>query len=209
MRWEQLHWGQAVLLPVTGAFIGWLTNWMAVRLIFRPHRPLRVLGYTIQGVVPRRRYEIARLIGKVVEEELLPKKHLLGTLMTEKVAGEVVRAVEETVRLRVMDKLPAWLPLHLRRAAAQLLAEQVKRELPLIIHQLWDRLGEEVDRGLSLAALVEERINGFSIEQVEKIITAVAARELKHIEYLGGVLGFIIGLLQVGVLWFLNSGRYL
>ncbi|WP_211229962.1 DUF445 domain-containing protein [Desulfovirgula thermocuniculi] len=207
MRWEQLHWGQAVLMPVTGAFIGWLTNWMAVRLIFRPHRPVRVLGYTIQGVVPRRRHEIARLIGRVVEEELLPKKHLLGSLMTEKMTAEIVRSVEEAVRLRVMDKLPAWLPFNLRRAAADLLAEQVKKELPLLVRQLWGRLEEEVD--LSLAALVEERINGFSLEQVEKIITAVAARELKHIEYLGGVLGFIIGLLQLGVLWFARYGGHL
>lgn len=203
VRWKQLHWGQAVLLPLMGAFIGWLTNWVAVRLIFRPYRPVRVLGYTIQGVVPKRRRELARLIGKVVEEELLPRNCLLGFLLTDRMTSEIIHSVDTAVRLRVMDKLPAWLPLSLRRAIADLLAEQVKKELPPLLQELWSRLGEKINDDLCLAKLVEERVNSFSLEQVERIITTVSARELRHIEYLGGVLGFIVGLLQVGILFLL------
>ncbi|NHM26097.1 DUF445 family protein [Desulfofundulus sp. TPOSR] len=197
-----MHWTQAVLLPVVGALIGWLTNWLAVRLIFRPYKPVRVLGYTIQGVVPKRRGELARVIGKVIEEQLLPKERLLNYLRSEQLNEDLISSVNTAVRVRVMDRLPGFLPLSLRRIISDALAEQIRRELPPLVEGLIDRFGEKLKVDFCLSEVVEDQVNSFSLEQLEKIITSVASRELKHIEILGGFLGFMIGLLQVGIFWF-------
>ncbi len=198
---KDLHWTQAVLLPVVGALIGWLTNWLAVRLIFRPYKPIHLFGYTIQGVVPKRRGELARLIGKVIEEQLLPKEQLLNYFRSEQLNEDLIRSVDTAVRTRVMDRLPGWMPLSLRRVISDALAEQVKRELPPLVNELLNRFGEKLKVDFCLSKVVEEQVNSFSLEQLEKIITSVASRELKHIEILGGFLGFVIGLLQVGIFW--------
>ncbi|RKO66015.1 DUF445 domain-containing protein [Desulfofundulus salinus] len=195
-----MHWTQAVLLPVVGALIGWLTNWLAVRLIFRPYKPVRVLGYTIQGVVPKRRGELARVIGRVIEEQLLPKEQLLNYLRSEQLNEDLICSVDTAVRARVMDRLPGFLPLSLRRMISDALAEQIKRELPPLVNELVDRFGEKLKVDFCLSRVVEEQVNSFSLEQLEKVIISVASRELKHIEILGGLLGFMIGLLQVGIL---------
>ncbi|SHI93666.1 DUF445 domain-containing protein [Desulfofundulus thermosubterraneus] len=197
-----MHWTQAVLLPVVGALIGWLTNWLAVRLIFRPHKPVRVLGYTIQGVVPKRRGELARVIGKVIEEQLLPKERLLNYLRSEQLNEDLISSVNTAVRVRVMDRLPGFLPLSLRRIISDALAEQIRRELPPLVEELIDRFGEKLKVDFCLSKVVEEQVNSFSLEQLEKIIISVSSRELKHIEILGGFLGFVIGLMQVGIFWF-------
>ncbi|MDQ0287444.1 uncharacterized membrane protein YheB (UPF0754 family) [Desulfofundulus luciae] len=202
-----MHWTQAVLLPVVGALIGWLTNWLAVRLIFRPYKPVRVLGYTIQGVVPKRRGELARVIGRVIEEQLLPKERLLNYLRSEQLNEDLVSSVNTAVRARVMDRLPGFLPLSLRRMISDALAEQIRRELPPLVNELVDRFGEKLKVELCLSRVVEEQVNSFSLDQLEQIITTVSSRELRHIEILGGVLGFIIGLLQAGV--FLLPGKLL
>jgi uncharacterized membrane protein YheB (UPF0754 family) len=50
--------------------------------------------------------------------------------------------------------------------------------------------------------LVEEKVGAFAIEKLEALILEVANRELRAIVVLGGVLGVLIGLAQVGFLWF-------
>ncbi|MFQ5655538.1 MAG: DUF445 domain-containing protein, partial [Planctomycetota bacterium] len=60
-----------ILLPVIGALIGWCTNWLAVKMIFRPRRPRSMLGFRIEGLLPRRRSDLARSVARTVEQDLL------------------------------------------------------------------------------------------------------------------------------------------
>ena len=46
------------LPPLFGAAIGWLTNYVAIKLLFKPHRRVEIFGLNIQGVIPKRRKEI-------------------------------------------------------------------------------------------------------------------------------------------------------
>ena len=44
--------------------------------------------------------------------------------------------------------------------------------------------------------MIEEKINQLNLKELEELILAIAKKELKHIEYLGGIIGLIIGLFQ-------------
>ncbi len=60
--------------PIVGAFIGYWTNRIALRMLFRPHRPKHVLGVRVPftpGIIPKNRSELATAIGRAVAEELL------------------------------------------------------------------------------------------------------------------------------------------
>lgn len=198
-------WVWAAFLPLVGAFIGWSTNLLAVRLLFRPYRPVRIpfLGLVIQGMLPRHRLELAKKAGELIEKELLPFDHLLAFLQSAEVAGELTRLAEMAVRARVMDRLPAFLPSSVKRAAGDLLADLVRRELPGLLSEVAVSSGQ-VRQKLSLARLVEERMNRFDLPRLEEIIFQVAGRELRHIEVLGGVIGFLAGLVQAVFMLFLN-----
>ena len=54
---------------------------------------------------------------------------------------------------------------------------------------------------VKISDIVEEKINNYEIQKVEEIIIAIAKKELKHIEILGGILGLLIGAIQ-GILVF-------
>ena len=47
------------LTPFVGAFIGWLTNYVAIKMLFRPREPWYILGFPMQGVMPRRQRDLA------------------------------------------------------------------------------------------------------------------------------------------------------
>ncbi|KJS16831.1 MAG: hypothetical protein VR69_07430 [Peptococcaceae bacterium BRH_c4b] len=195
---------QLVLMPLVGALIGWLTNWIAVKLIFRPYLPVNILGYKLQGVVPKRRQELAISIGEVIEKELLSADDLLGFMKS----GDVLCGIEETLsqalKVRVLDRLPAFIPMSIKNAISDTIAEQMHRHLPSLIAEMTEKYGERFKEQFKIGEMVEAKVNSFPLERLEQMILSISSRELKHIEVLGGVLGFIIGLLQAGIVFVLK-----
>src|SRR6476619_8155761 len=75
-------WFQILLLIVFATFHGYAGAWLAVRMLFRPRRPVKFLGLTIfpQGMIPRHRDRLANAIGKAVGEELVSSETILEQL---------------------------------------------------------------------------------------------------------------------------------
>lgn len=65
--------------------------------------------------------------------------------------------------------------------------------LPQIIHQYVDSHKEELD----LEKIVSDKVSGFSSDKLEEILNAIMKKEFRFVELIGGVLGFIIGIVQV------------
>ncbi len=61
-------------IPVISALIGWLTNWLAVKMIFRPYKKTTIFG--IQGMIPKRRNDLARKVSEVVSNSLVVKEDI-------------------------------------------------------------------------------------------------------------------------------------
>lgn len=198
-----MQWWTAILIPVIGAFIGWITNLIAVKAIFKPYQPVRIFGlpWVIQGVVPKRRAELARSIGEVVEKELLKVEDLIDQMKSPEILNKIVHSASDSIRCMVVDRIPAWVPVTVRTVILEMMGDMLQKQMPQVINQIVDQAGRNVIEKVKLSQLVEDRMNAYDIRHLEKIILKVAARELKHIEIIGGVLGFIIGLLQVAVVY--------
>jgi len=190
-----------ISLPLIGAAIGWITNWVAVKMLFRPQRPVDILGWKLQGVVPRRRAELARSIGEIVENELLSVDDLIEAVKCGDTMDRMAEAVARAIRSRIMDRMPVFVPLSAKRAISDIITDQLRRDIPAVLEESLARLSVTVRESVSLKAIVEEKVNNFSLDRLEQVLLSVSARELKHIEILGGVLGFLIGLIQVGILY--------
>jgi uncharacterized membrane protein YheB (UPF0754 family) len=65
---------------------------------------------------------------------------------------------------------------------------------------VFERLERAVEDGLDVQQLVRDKVAAFPVEKLESLVLEVAARELRAIEWLGGLLGLLIGVLQVLVL---------
>lgn len=202
-----LLWLNALMLPVVGALIGWFTNWLAVKMLFRPHRPFVIPGtrFTIQGLVPLRRRDLAYTIGEVVERDLFSVDDLLDHVRTGNVAERMTQAAQAAVYQAVIDRAPSFLPLSVKKFFAEMFSEMIADEVPVVAEQVLSEVAGAARGGISIARLVEDRLNAFPLEELEGIVQRVAHRELRHITVLGGVLGFFIGLLQA---MFLCLTRY-
>jgi uncharacterized membrane protein YheB (UPF0754 family) len=60
-----------ILIPLISAFIGWFTNWIAIKMLFHPKEPKKILGITFHGIFPKRQQQFAEKLGKLVSERKL------------------------------------------------------------------------------------------------------------------------------------------
>src|SRR5690349_12487018 len=70
-------------LIVAATFHGYAGAWLAVRMLFRPRKPFKLLGITLfpQGMIPRHRDRLANAIGKAVGEELVSQETIMEELL--------------------------------------------------------------------------------------------------------------------------------
>lgn len=187
-----LRW---IVIPLLGAFIGWITNVLAIRMLFRPRRPFRFFFWTWQGLIPKRRAEIAASLAKVIDKDLLPPEEILSRLKTPVLEERVMALAGELVRRRVVERLPSFVPLSWKQAFSQVVEEAIRREVPGFLERLQEEfLSAETE--FSLGKMVADKLNSLDLEQAEELVIAVASRELRYIEILGGVLGLVIGVVQ-------------
>jgi uncharacterized membrane protein YheB (UPF0754 family) len=192
------------LTPFVGAFIGWLTNYVAIKMLFRPREPRYILGISLQGVMPRRQRDLALKIGEVVEEELLKSEDILKAINTEEVRGHLTAVIEMRIDRFLREKLFRGEFLY-ERILSREAVQRVKRTLitelvnlfPLEVETAITQLVEKVN----IRKIVADRVTQFDFDRLENLVYRLARTELLWVEYLGGVLGFIIGLLQVLFTW--------
>lgn len=190
-------------MGMVGAAIGWITNILAIRLLFRPYRPFRVpyIGWELQGLIPKRQSDIALALGKVVSTELITGDDVAVSLTKDEIREKIGTKMESLVRERVLSILPALIPARIQLTMAEFIGKTLRQEVmtflknPEKIFQETEieEIREEIQK------IVQDKVMSFNIERMEELTYLLAARELKHIEVMGGILGFIIGILQ-GVL---------
>jgi uncharacterized membrane protein YheB (UPF0754 family) len=191
-----------VSIPVVSALIGYVTNYIAVRMLFRPHHPKRFLGITLHGLVPRRQKEIAASLGAMIEKNLFSHADVQQALSSKETADEAAAFLNEQIDLFV-QKLASQNPMvgmflqgPLLEQVKGMLSAQMSERFPLFV----ERVVQRAESGLNVSAIVQSKIEGFDLTKLEEIIHEISAKELKTIEVLGGVLGFLVGLVQLAVM---------
>lgn len=189
-------------IPVITGFIGWMTNRVAIRMLFRPRKPIFIFGYRWQGLIPNRQPEIARRTAEIIEREVL-SQHLLRNELEaidfeEYIGTFAHRVIHDKLgaKLRAIPLIGPFLNEATLSRLATMAGQEMKKQAPYLKH----RISTEMEERLPIRELVESRIAAFDIAKLEEIINSIAAREFRAIERLGAFLGFLIGLLQLLVL---------
>ncbi len=190
-----------ISIPVISALIGWVTNFFAIKMIFRPHKPFKLFGLTIQGILPRRKADLAIQIGDTVEKELISHNDIQKAIdnpeFHKELSSTVVMAIDKVIvnKLGANPMLSMFLSGEMMESIKGMLAEEVENEVPAFMEKMFERMEEYID----FKELVATKVNEFDMDQLEKIVYDIASRELKTIEILGAVLGFFVGLVQLAI----------
>lgn len=190
------------LLVLIGALIGWITNFIAIKMLFRPYKEVNLIFFKIQGLLPKRRNEIGNSIAEVVNNELVSIKDIISKISSEDIEENIGAVVDRILESRLKEEIIKNFPM-----AAFFLSDSMLEKIKGIIRQsILDNkdemikvFGEYLESKVDIKKIIAEKVDAFSLEKVEEIIVSLAKKELKHIEYIGAVLGAVIGLAQFAV----------
>jgi uncharacterized membrane protein YheB (UPF0754 family) len=100
-----------IIPPLAGALIGYLTNAIAIKMLFRPLKEIRILGIRLPftpGILPRERHKLADSIGRMVERELLTAEILSSRLSQSDVRKAFEAALAEYIESMFLKPFSDW-----------------------------------------------------------------------------------------------------
>lgn len=205
--------------PILGALIGYSTNWLAIKMIFRPFEPKYIFGKRLPftpGLIPRNREEIARKVATTITSHLLSPEKLhrlfdnqqFKDSLQETVSNIVDKAFDnilENLKKSISQDTTITFIQNILNSLSDKLKERIKPKLKEIVAQ---NIEVEIERylkedfikvlqELKVEELIYKTLVEVDIQTLEHIILGFSRKQLNYITNLGGVIGFCIGALQV------------
>ena len=188
------------LIPVISAFIGWFTNWIAIKMLFHPKNPIKILGITFIGIFPKRQAQFAEKLGKLVSAELLSfddiESKITNTDNIDQLMPQIDAHIDHFLRVKLADQMPV-ISMFIGDKTIQQMKSVFMTELKEIFPSIMKSYMGNLKKDLDLEKIVIEKVKGFSSDKLEQILNDIMSREFRFVEIIGGVLGFIIGIIQV------------
>ena len=198
---NEIHW-ILFLLPFIAALIGWMTNYIAVKMLFHPKEPKKFIGIAFQGVFPKRQHALAEKLGQLVADELFSISDVSAKIKefatSDEAMNEVGKRIEMTIRNKLVQAFP-MLAMFLSDEMVEKVTGLFKNELKDFLSATSQGMGEKLEENLNVQEMVKERVNAFSSEKLEELLNQLMKKEFKFIELVGAILGFFIGCIQLGI----------
>ena len=164
-------WVQIGLLIIFATVHGYAGAWLAVRMLFRPRRPVKLLGLTIfpQGMIPRHRERLATAIGKAVGEELVSQEtimeELLGKDFLRKKIRGVIDAYTQELLAQNYPSLVETLPTNLRGPVLDAITS-----LQFTVSEHIDAVLKNEETQIAISSFVERRVDEVLSRRVSSIV---------------------------------------
>ena len=188
--------------PIVGAVIGYCTNLLAIKMLFRPYQPVYLFGRQLPftpGLVPKEQARLAKKLAEAVGNSILTPEVLAQELspILEKLDSEGPDMIKKLIQEHFGKLAGAFLnPDKIYAGIREALLEYLGGKKALD-DSAFKGAAEEMARHIDIVRIIEARVNNFAPEEAEALILSVVQRELNRVIALGGVLGFIIGWIPV------------
>jgi uncharacterized membrane protein YheB (UPF0754 family) len=169
-------------------------------MLFHPKEPKKILGFTFHGIFPKRQKQFAAKLGKVVSTELISFEDIKSQLAKPENLDSVMPIIEAKLDHFIKKKLSEKMPVISMFISNNTLDDiksaivlELKDSLPMMIEQMSNGFKDKLD----IEQLVIQKVENFSSDKLEQILVDIMNKEFKFVEIIGGVIGLIIGIIQV------------
>lgn len=200
-----------LLLPIILAGLhGWLTNWLAVKLLLKPVHPINVLGFKIQGLLPRRQADLAERISDAISREFLKEEDIMGFLKKVDPAKAMRQLIldkwEEKVE-EILASMP-FLSMFVSKDKLERIRDKIADIFSTEAEKYTELLVQSLESKIDLRETIKRNILAFDVQRLNKIIEEIGYKEFNEIAFIGLLLGVFIGIIQAAVNFFSFSGGF-
>lgn len=207
LLWAQFH--EPLIMPLFGLAIGWFSDWMALKMVFRPQQPRKYFGLVEwQGLFLRRRYEVGAKYAALIANEIITPRNILEAVLRGPLSDKIVAMVTKQVQAALDRQTGIARPLvvlavgstryqEMKRTVAAKVLERVPETLAYVENYVHD--------ALDLRNLLVEKVNDLSDEEFEGLLRPAFQQDEWILITVGAALGFLVGEAQALLLEHLAS----
>lgn len=153
-----------IIAPLVGGVIGYVTNDIAIRMLFRPHKAKYIMGWRVPftpGIIPKEKGRIAEAVGTVISNNLMSEAVLEKYLLSDNMVNRVRTSIVDFIAKQKVNEesVSQFLEHYLSREEVATLADSAKEGLT---RQMHDKISDpELGRQVAKAAMtyVADKIN--------------------------------------------------
>jgi uncharacterized membrane protein YheB (UPF0754 family) len=199
---EVLFPGEWWLLPILGVIIGYVTNLLAIVMIFEPAEPRRILGYRAHGLFLRRQDEVADVYAGIIADEVVTVANI-GEELLHGPKSDRTRHLIETAMRPAVDNATGPLQPAVRVAMGTREYDAIRESVAseAIEYTITPMSDPELNRrqGAAMRALIAARMREMTPQDFTEMLRTVM-KEDEWLLYLhGAVLGFGAGLVHLAI----------
>ncbi len=172
-------------------------------MLFHPKKKIKIGIFAIQGIFPKRQKIFAEKLGMVVAHDLFSSQDIKEKINQSGIDKEVKTLIDKHINTFLNTKLKEAYPQmvmfvynYIIRQFKDVTMKEIETLLPLVLQTYKQGIEKSLDI-VDIEGTVASKVANFSSDKLEEILYSIMKKEFRFVEILGGVLGFIIGLIQV------------
>lgn len=197
--WMLTH--SPIIMPVFGLFTGWFTDWLALRMIFRPREPKRYLGlFTWQGLFLKRRKEVAARYGALIAQEIITPHNIIEAVLNGPLSDRLFDMVQQHVQRMVDEQAGLAKPILVfavgtarYKEMKRMVVEKIMERLPKTLQHVEKYAADAMDIRNTLVSKLQQ----LTPAEFEGILRPAFQQDEWILIAVGAMLGFLVGEMQV------------
>ncbi len=194
-------------IPFVSAFVGWITNVIAIKMTFFPINYIGIKPFGWQGIIPSKATKMAEKAVDLWTSKLIDLSEEFARIKPERLAEEMAPSIEILSKQIIDEVMEAQLPKIWRKTpepVRKTIYEKVSNDLPGMVEQMMIDLKSNFNEMLDLKYLSVSTLTQ-NKKLLNQIFLKCGEQEFKFIERSGLYFGFLFGLVQMLVWYFYSS----
>lgn len=207
IAWALTH--NVWIMPMFGLFVGWFSDWMALKLIFNPKHPTRYLGlFEWQGLFLKNRKRVAAKYGELVAREVVTPHNIMSAILNGPLSDRLYQLVMRQVQMMI-DKQAGFAKPLVVFAVGGHRYQQMKREVTArtleYLPETLEHMEDYAEEAMDLRNLLSTKLQQLNEEEFESLLRPAFREDEWILIAVGAALGFFVGELQVFVMLHLGT----
>ena len=198
-----LAFKQPWMLPAFGGFVGFVSDWIALQMMFRPQMPKKILGFTVQGLFLKSQKEVAADYADIISKQVLTPANMMEELFRGAFADRIMDLIHKNVKAMVDEQTGVVRPLVVYAVGSKTYMEMKS----VIAERIMDRMPETMkyvetyaEDAMDVRNTLVERMHGLTPDQFEGMLRPAFKEDEWALITVGAVLGFLVGEMQIHVM---------
>lgn len=191
---------QPWMLPAFGGFVGFFSDWIALQMMFRPLRPKKIMGFTIQGLFIKRQNEVAGDYAALISKQILTSHNMMEELFSGTHSDRVIELVSRHVKQEIDLQAGIVKPLVVYAMGGQKyqnLKDEVTRRIMAHLPETMHHVESYAEDAMDIRNTLVTRMQQLTPEEFEGMLRPAFKEDEWALIAVGAVLGFLVGEMQI------------